>query len=212
MYEAVRQRARTSSQAAGVATTALAIAAASYVFMVGFAPQIAKAIEERTVVVIVPDAPKDTPPPTRDTLDTTTEAPPVPTPVNNLPEFPVSDDAIKVTPGPNVEAKPGPAITSPTSVKHTAPKLRGDVEKPPYPVTEIRAGHHGVSVVKLCVDARGRVTSAELAGTSGYPRLDEAALKWVRGARFAPGSADGIPESVCGHTVSYEWRLEDARR
>ena len=66
--------------------------------------------------------------------------------------------------------------------------------------------------LSLCIDARGRVSSVSLAKSSGYPRLDEAALKWVKGARFSPGTVDGAAQAVCGHSVVYEWRLEDAAR
>ena len=34
---------------------------------------------------------------------------------------------------------------------------------------------------------------------------------WVKDARFSPGTVDGSPQAICGHTVVYEWRLEDVR-
>ena len=78
--------------------------------------------------------------------------------------------------------------------------------------SSIRANEQGVSTLDVCVDARGRVSSATLAASSGHTTLDSAALKWVRSARFTPGKLDGVAQSVCGHTVVYEWNLEDARK
>jgi protein TonB len=74
-----------------------------------------------------------------------------------------------------------------------------------------RAQQQGTSTLDVCVDARGRVSSATLASSSGHATLDNAALKWVRTARFTPGNLDGIAQSVCGHQVVYEWNLADVR-
>ena len=40
-----------------------------------------------------------------------------------------------------------------------------------------------------------------------HKSLDQAALKWVRDAKFTPAKVDGAPQAVCGHTVDYEWTL-----
>jgi TonB family protein len=40
----------------------------------------------------------------------------------------------------------------------------------------------------VCIAANGRVTSGSIASSSGYPRLDDAALKWLKDQRFAPVS------------------------
>jgi protein TonB len=92
-----------------------------------------------------------------------------------------------------------------------APKLKPS-DPPPYPMSAVRAGEQGLSALEVCVDARGSVTSATLAASSGSARLDEAALKWIRNARFTPGTLDGAAQSVCGHDVVYEWNLKDARK
>src|SRR5262245_30762563 len=128
MYEAVRQRARGSTQMAGAATTAMAMAAAGYVFMAGFAPQIAKAIEERTILTTVIENTTDRPPPETTKLDTTTDVLPVPAPVWTPPEEVDKPPPVASKPGPDADAKPGPSITVPAApAKRIAPKLRGDV-------------------------------------------------------------------------------------
>jgi protein TonB len=82
--------------------------------------------------------------------------------------------------------------------------------KPPYPPQSLRAGEEGTTRLEVCVTAQGRVQSVSVVGNSGFPRLDEAAARWMRNARFKPGSVGGVPQAMCGHDVLYQWRLEDA--
>jgi len=93
----------------------------------------------------------------------------------------------------------------------TRPVLIKD-EPPPYPLAEIRKKNEGDTTLDVCVAASGRVTSASIAGSSGHPVLDNAALKWVRSVRFTPGRLDGVAQAFCGHEVIYEWNLEDVRK
>jgi protein TonB len=57
---------------------------------------------------------------------------------------------------------------------------------PAYPAVSKRAGEHGRVVLRVRVDADGRVEAIEVQSTSGYPRLDEAALAAVRRWKFVP--------------------------
>jgi len=117
--------------------------------------------------------------------------------------------AHKVTKGPTPpEAKIGPPPLPPAPVRK-APKLMAG-PKPDYPLISVRAQEQGTTELSVCVGANGRVNSANVASSSGHARLDDAALKWVRTSRFAPGTVDGIARDVCGHTVTYEWSLKDA--
>ncbi|MGC4027841.1 MAG: energy transducer TonB [Steroidobacteraceae bacterium] len=61
-----------------------------------------------------------------------------------------------------------------------------------YPPASQRLGEEGVTRVHICVGTNGRVTDAKLDGTSGFPRLDEAAVKVAKLYRF-----DAISEEVC---------------
>jgi outer membrane biosynthesis protein TonB len=54
------------------------------------------------------------------------------------------------------------------------------------------------------------VTSVPVAGSSGSPRLDDAAAKWLRGERFTPAKTNGQAQDVCGYDVFYAWTLRDA--
>ena len=69
-----------------------------------------------------------------------------------------------------------------------------------YPAAAIRAGEEGLSTVGVCVDARGRLTSAPTtAKSSGSVRLDEAALKLARAGsgHYRASTDDGQPVNSC---------------
>jgi TonB family protein len=69
-----------------------------------------------------------------------------------------------------------------------------------YPSPSIRLGEEGVSVVRVCVDGKGRLTSEpSIAGGSGIARLDEAALKLARAGsgHYRATTEDGQPVNSC---------------
>ena len=104
-----------------------------------------------------------------------------------------------------VPAAPAPAV----GTDRVAPKLRAG-DKPAYPAASIRAHEQGTTHLEVCVNNAGRVTSVTVAKSSGSSRLDDAAAKWLRNERFAPGTIGGVAQSMCGHDVFYEWNLKDA--
>ncbi len=65
----------------------------------------------------------------------------------------------------------------------------------------------GDVVVELCVSASGAVAEAKVAKSSGYPKLDEAGLRQMRGARFEPATRNGRPVELCGYNMTVGWRL-----
>lgn len=66
--------------------------------------------------------------------------------------------------------------------------------QPPYPPASERQNEEGVVVVRVRVGPDGRVLAAELKGSSGHRRLDEAAVEHARRAwRFVPAMRDGVP-------------------
>lgn len=82
------------------------------------------------------------------------------------------------------------ASPSPTPVAAIEPP-RGDMAylnnpAPSYPVASRRNGEHGRVMLRVRVDDKGGVETIELQASSGYPRLDEAALTAVRRWRFVP--------------------------
>lgn len=215
MYGVMRERARNRPvQIMGLAVSVLATVAAANLMMNGFGNFVGAFTPESTTLATITqekkveqptkfEAPED-----EVKLSTTTVlTPPDETFVykEEKKETTITGEAGEVS----RVGDPGAAVT-PAKTVRIAPKLRTE-EKPRYPPGEIRLRNEGNTSLGLCVDARGRVTSANLTRSSGHPRLDDAALKWVKDARFSPGTVDGAAQAVCEHTVVYEWRLEDAR-
>jgi protein TonB len=66
-----------------------------------------------------------------------------------------------------------------------------------YPETSRRNGEEGRTTVKICVDAKGKVASADVAVTSGHPMLDDAAVKMAKAMRFKAATSAGKPVDSC---------------
>ncbi len=63
--------------------------------------------------------------------------------------------------------------------------------KPHYPAVSRRMGEEGVVVLSVYILADGRVADVKVKRSSGFPRLDESALKTVRHWRYVPAKKDG---------------------
>ncbi|MDP3740141.1 MAG: energy transducer TonB [Hyphomonadaceae bacterium] len=193
----------------GVVSSAVMLVGAGYMFSYGMIQDyIAPPPDPTELVIITPETPQEVLP-LPEIKEVKADLPPPPQltapPVEFVPDIP---PVIVAPPAPvePVVAAPAPAPTG----NRSSPKLRS-TDKPPYPAASIRASEQGTTKLELCVSAQGRVQSVSVAGTSGHARLDEAAAKWVRTARFAPGTIGGQAQSMCGYNIFYEWNLKDAR-
>jgi protein TonB len=68
--------------------------------------------------------------------------------------------------------------------------------KPAYPPTSKRLGEQGKVIVRVLIGADGTAQDAQLKTSSGYERLDNAALETVRKWRYVPGKRAGVPEAM----------------
>jgi len=68
-----------------------------------------------------------------------------------------------------------------------------------YPSASIKARESGTVVMKICVTPQGSVATVELARSSGFPRLDKAALGMAAEYRFRPATREGHPIAVCAN-------------
>jgi protein TonB len=50
--------------------------------------------------------------------------------------------------------------------------------------------------LKILVDEQGRPKDIDIAKSSGFPRLDQEAIRAIRAARFQPYVEDGTPRAV----------------
>ncbi len=78
-----------------------------------------------------------------------------------------------------------------------------------YPPASIRAREQGTVLLRVLVDAEGRVERVEIARSSGYPKLDAAAREAVRRGRFKPVLVSGTASAAWG-LVPMEFRLDQA--
>lgn len=77
-----------------------------------------------------------------------------------------------------------------------------------YPLASRRNREQGTVVLKVLVKANGTAGTAEIKTSSGFSRLDSAALEAVKTLRFEPAMAGGKPveEWVA---VPFVFRLND---
>jgi len=67
-----------------------------------------------------------------------------------------------------------------------------------YPFKSRQKGEEGTVVVVVCYNAKGKVVSSELYSSSGFERLDKAAVRAGRNFRLEPASVNGVPQAGCG--------------
>jgi protein TonB len=67
---------------------------------------------------------------------------------------------------------------------------------PSYPPLSKRLGEQGKVVVRVLIGADGRPQKAELKRSSGYDRLDRAAIEYVLKCRYIPGKVGGVPQEM----------------
>jgi protein TonB len=68
--------------------------------------------------------------------------------------------------------------------------------KPAYPAQSRRMGERGKVVVRVLIGVDGAAQKAEIRQSSGYERLDLAALATVQAWRYVPGKHGGVPEAM----------------
>jgi protein TonB len=73
-----------------------------------------------------------------------------------------------------------------------------------YPRLSLRLKEEGVVTNTFCVNEEGQVTSLQVTRSSGYKRLDEAALRLTRDSRWKAGTLNGQPVPSCAlHTLTF---------
>src|SRR5262249_3523198 len=87
------------------------------------------------------------------------------------------------------------APVAPTSAPYTGGEPRPlhatSRTEPIYPASERRANHEGVVRLQVQVDESGRVLDVQVAKSSGFPALDQAAVDAVKRWRFSPKMDNG---------------------
>lgn len=96
-----------------------------------------------------------------------------------------------------IVAPPAPGPTGPISVADLDSKILS-APPPRYPVPSLRLKEQGTVVLSVLVGTDGTVAEIGVARSSGYSRLDKAALEAVRRWRWSPTLVAGAPVQVRG--------------
>ncbi|MGF7136643.1 protein TonB [Paraburkholderia sp. EB58] len=169
---------------------------------------------------IAPPPPKPTPP----VPHVKPKVQPRPTPKPTPMPLPVAASPSPTAPAPAAEsALPAPAapaapaaaaaptigrptmeISAPKNVSH----LDCNIAKPDYPALSRRRGETGTAYVRFVVGLTGNLENIELKKSSGYDRLDDAALAAVRASACKPYLENGVPIRAA-YTQPYQFGLSD---
>ena len=99
----------------------------------------------------------------------------------------------KPAPEPVIQAPPMPLPSGPIALSSELSVACPERSAPAYPAQSRRLGETGVVVLRVELGESGNVALARVDRSSGYPRLDEAALSAVRTWRCLPATRNGQP-------------------
>jgi len=120
--------------------------------------------------------------------------------VNALaPVAPSAETGANERPTATVAANTAPSAAPPAPAKLELPSSDADYlnnPKPPYPPMSKRLGEQGKVVIRTLIGADGVAQEASIHQSSGYDRLDQAALATARKWRYVPGKRAGVAEAM----------------
>jgi len=169
---------------------------------------------ETKIIEETPD--EDKPPPPPPEIDTPPPYVPPPEISIDVPTDTGPTTAISNVTSERPVAAPAPVAAAPAPVEKASvkvpPSTQGKgakITQPEYPPASRRAGEAGTVTLQVFVLESGRAGEVKVAKSSGFEKLDEAAVKEVqRNWRFVPGKEDGKPVAMW-HTFAVTFRLTD---
>jgi periplasmic protein TonB len=130
-------------------------------------------------------------------LATPDPAPTASAPVGASAEPTVTESAAAVAPAPQAGA---PAVAAPPApARVVLPSSDADYlqnTRPAYPAMSKRLGEQGQVLLRVLIEVDGKAQKAEIKTSSGYDRLDQAALATVLRWRYVPGKRAGVAEAM----------------
>ena len=100
---------------------------------------------------------------------------------------------------PRAAVAPAAPVAPPPPPKVELPSSDADYlqnPKPAYPAISKRLGEQGKVVIRVLIGVDGTAQRAEIRQSSGYDRLDQAALSTVQRWRYVPGKRGGVAEAM----------------
>lgn len=127
--------------------------------------------------------------------------------VTKAPEAPRPQPVVAPDPDPELEPAEEKSLPVPVAEAPTKPQMPAgpvtlsselsvscpSLTAPTYPAISRRMGEEGKLVLRVELDEAGRIDDARVIDSSGYDRLDKAALEAVRSWRCRPSMRDGQP-------------------
>lgn len=92
-----------------------------------------------------------------------------------------------------------PASTTPVAPVTVLPSSNAGYlnnPAPAYPALSRRLGEQGRVVIRVLIDKDGKPQQGDIGQSSGYARLDQAALRAAMDWRYVPGRRDGKPQDM----------------
>jgi protein TonB len=141
---------------------------------------------------------------------------PVPTTPGDVPS-PIPAAATDPTPAPAAQTSPAAAAPAAPAISRatlaiSAPKdvthLDCSVAKPDYPYLSKRMNETGIAVIRFVVGLTGAIEDIQLLKSSGYPRLDNAALDAMHASACRPYMEDGKPIRAA-YSQPFAFSLDD---
>ena len=96
-------------------------------------------------------------------------------------------------PAPLIEAPAMPLPAGPVTMSSELSVACPERSAPPYPAQSRRLGETGIVILRVELSETGHVAVPKVQSSSGYVRLDEAALAAVRTWRCTPSTRNGQP-------------------
>jgi len=105
--------------------------------------------------------------------------------------------------------KPPPA---PVQVARVAPKQNPrrpcSIGEEDYPPQSKRLGEEGATTVRMLVNADGSIGDVQVAQSSGFPRLDETAVRKLKRCRMVAGTENGKAAAMW-MDMRVVWKIKD---
>jgi periplasmic protein TonB len=121
--------------------------------------------------------------------------------------IPNAPTALPASPQPAPLVAAAPAAPAPPAIQ--LPSSDADYlqnPEPRYPENSKRLNEQGTSTIRVLIGADGQPQRAEMGQSSGFDRLDRAALATVMRWRYVPGKRNGVPEAMW-FSVPIVWKL-----
>jgi protein TonB len=179
-----------------------------YALVNGLARKIVEVIKppiETKIVEDVKPPPPDQPPPPPPKL-----APPPPAyipPVEVNIQVPLTSNQNAIT---SVTSKPQVAPVQRVATGIRLPPVidaARSCQQPEYPAASRRNEETGTVQLRFLIGIDGKVIDSKVESSSGYPRLDQAAIRALSQCQFKAGTLDGKPEQSWA-SLKYVWQLQ----